>query len=118
MLQIFGDIENPLKTTFGSYEGIMGGGLTLFLSNTIKVIAIAGGVFALINLIVSGIQFTASMGDPKQTAQAWQRIYMSFIGLAVVVASFAVAAILGKILFNDATIILSPKIYGPGTVTN
>ncbi|OGV90640.1 hypothetical protein A2783_05770 [Microgenomates group bacterium RIFCSPHIGHO2_01_FULL_45_11] len=115
MFAIFGPIQNPLKNTFGSYEGIEGEGLILFMSNLTRLLVVGAGIFAFINLLISGIQFIGSMGIPEQTAAAWRRIYMSLIGLAVIVTSYAVAVILGILFFNDPSAIISPKVYGPGT---
>ena len=108
---IFGNIENPLSGGYGSVEE----GLVPFLSNVLKLIAVAGGLFALINLVFAGIQYIGSSGDPQKTSQAWAKIYLSLIGLIVIVGSYALAAILGLLLFGSADAILSPTIYGPGS---
>jgi len=110
MLQIFGAIDSP----YPAYADLQGGGLIAFLSNIIRLIMIAGGLFAFFNLIIAGFQYIASNGDSKNTSAAWSRIYMSLIGLVVIVSSFALAGIIGYVLFKDWTAILNPKIYGPG----
>jgi len=52
-------------------------------------------------------------GDPKAVSNAWARIWKSLIGLVIIVGSFVLAGIFGYLLFDDATAILRPKIYGP-----
>ena len=74
---------------------------------------ILGGLWTFINFIVAGLEYISSNAEPEIIAKAWRRIYMSLIGLGVIVASFAVAAILGLILFGDPKAILQPQIYGP-----
>ena len=114
-----GKITNPLGTG-GAFEGSYGdvgsagGGLVGLISNLLKFGTIAAGVFALFNIIIAGFMYISAGENPETTAQAWQKIYMSLIGLAVIAGAFTVAAILSYILFGDATVILNPTIYGPG----
>jgi hypothetical protein len=111
----FAPIENPLqKINPSGYDDLEGFGLMNFVSNLIKTLIIGAGLFAFINLVMAGLQFISSGGNPEATTKAWQRIAMSLVGLAVMVSSYAIAALAGIILFNDATAILNPKIYGPG----
>ena len=42
-------------------------------------------------------------------------MYMSLIGMAVIVGAYALAAVAGLLLFGEANAILSPQITGPGT---
>lgn len=110
MLQLFGSITNPVS----SYGDLQDDGLINFISNIIKFVTIAAGLFAFINLILAGFMYLSAGGDSKKTSEAWAKIYMSLIGLVIIVSSYTIAAIVGIILFNDPTAILSPKIYGPG----
>ena len=113
MDEFFGDpIANPLASGYGYLED---GGLISFFSNLIRFIMILSGIWTFINLIVAGLEYIASNAEPEIIAKAWRRIYMSLIGLGVIVASFAIAAIIGLILFGDARAILQPQIYGPGS---
>jgi len=114
MGDIFGAINNPLSSTFGSYGGIQTGGLLSFLSNVIRLIIAAGGIYAFVNIVIAGFQYISSGSNSDATSNAWRRIYMSLVGLVVMIASFALAAILGKLLFNSYGAILNPQIYGPG----
>jgi hypothetical protein len=106
---IIGKVETPTK----AYPSLAGGGLILFLTNILRLVFVAAGIFAFINLVIAGFQYMGAGGDAKQIAAAWARIWQSLLGLILVVASFALAALFGYILFGDAGFILSPKIYGP-----
>lgn len=115
MASPFGTIINPLEKSYGGlYSTEPGMGLIGFISNLIKFITIGAGLFAFINLIIAGFGYIGAGSDTKKTAEAWARIYMSLIGLVIIVSSYAIAGIIGLLLFKDATAILSPKIYGPG----
>lgn len=108
---IFGNVDSPYSSAYGD---LCASGPTAFATNLIKLAFVAAGLFAFINLILAGFIYISSNGDPKKTASAMQKINMSLIGLVVMVASFALTAIMGQLLFGDATAILNPTIYGPG----
>jgi hypothetical protein len=107
---IVGKVDNPLPP---AYQGIASGGLILFLTNILRLVFVAAGLFAFINLILAGFQFMSAGGDAKQVEKAWGKIWQSLMGLILVVGSFALAALFGYLLFGDAGFILNPKIYAP-----
>lgn len=114
---VLGPITNPFDF-FGvkSYAaGISSGqfGLIVFLNNILKLIIVIAGIFAFIQILIAGFAFITAGGDSKKISDAWSKIYMSLLGLTVVAGSFVLAAIFGYLIFGDATMILSPKIYGP-----
>ena len=74
---------------------------------------VVAGLWAFINLITAGLTYITSGDNPDAVKKAGERIYMSLIGLVLVVGSFIIAAIMGWILYGDSSAILSPKIYGP-----
>ena len=115
MLQIFGTISNPLDK-FSSYGNLQSGGLINFLSNIVKIIIVAGGVWSFINLILAGFQFITAGGNTEQITAAWKKIYMSLIGLVLLVSSYIIAVLLSYLLYGQPNVlILHPKIFGPGT---
>lgn len=87
--------------------------LIFFLSNLLKIIIYAGGLFALINLFISGIQYLGSSGNPEMIKQASTRIWMSLLGLVIIAGSLILAAIFGLVFFGDASLIIKPVIPGP-----
>ena len=105
-----GQVTNPLPA---AYQGVTSGGLILFLTNILRLVFVAAGIFAFINLVIAGFQYMGAGGDAKQLEQAWGKIWQSLLGLIIVVGSFALAALIGFIVFGDASYILSPKIFGP-----
>jgi hypothetical protein len=110
MLQFFGSITKPPGV---EKYGDLQVGLIKFANNLLKIIIVAAGLFAFINIIIAGYSFLAAGGDAKKVEQAWGRIWQSLLGLIFVAGSFVLAGIFGYLVFGDASAILSPKIYGP-----
>lgn len=111
MLQIFGTVDTPPGVE--KYGWLEHGGLTSLISNLVKFIALVAGLYALVNLVLAGLQYISASGDPKKTSEAWQKIYMSGIGLLIIVSSFTIAGIISWIFFGDWNFLLLPAIYGP-----
>ncbi|MGI5828109.1 MAG: pilin [Patescibacteria group bacterium] len=89
-----------------------------FLSNIIKFGILLGGIWAFVNILLAGFTYIASGDKPDELTKANQRIYMSLLGLVVLVGSFLIAGVIGYLLYGDATALLSPKIYGPTNTTD
>lgn len=107
---IFGNVTLP--------EGLgrLGAGaaaLVTLLNIVLRLLVVAGGIWALINIIIAGYQFMTAGGDPKAISSAWARIWQSLVGLLLVAGSFLLAAIFGQLLFGSPTAILNPQIFIP-----
>lgn len=105
---IIGTVPNLLP------YGTVTSGLVPFFSNILRLVFVGAGVYALVNLIVAGFQYMQAGGDSKTLVAAWARIWQTFLGLIIIVGSFALAALFGFLIFGDAGFILNPVIYGPG----
>ena len=92
-------------------------GLIMLLNNVLRLMILAAGIFALINFILAGFAFMTAAGDPKKVELAWAKIWQSMVGLLIIVGSFALAALVGQLIFKDPGAILKPVIYGPGNDT-
>jgi hypothetical protein len=112
MLQIFGTVKNPLLYGNAFGDGT-NGGLVLFLTNILRLVFVVAGMYALINFILAGFQYMTAAGDAKALTAAWARIWQTLLGLIIIVSSFALAALIGYVMFGDASFILSPKVWGP-----
>lgn len=56
------------------------------------------GAIALLVIIIAGLQFVLSQGDPQKTAKARSAIIYAIIGLAISILSFSIVTwIIGKI---------------------
>ena len=113
MDKIFGEGIKPPDFISTNPLGNNNSMLTL-LNNILRLLIVVGGIYALLNFVLAGFQFIGAGGDPKKIEAAWGKIWQSIVGLLIIVASFALAALLSKILFGDYKTILNPTIYGPG----
>lgn len=116
--QIFGEVKAPPGVE--DYDAAVAGtgetggiGLILFISRLIRLFTIVGGILVMINLLYAGWIYISSMGDSSAHEKAVNTMVYSVLGLAIIVGSYAVAALIGLIFFGDATFILNPKICGP-----
>lgn len=107
--EIIGSVTSPLT---GGYSTVFGG-FGLLITNILRLVFVGGGIFALFNFIVAGFQYMNAAGDSKALTAAWDRIWHSLLGLVVIVGSFALSAVVGQLLFGNATFILNPTIVGP-----
>ena len=110
-LSIFGTVDAPPGVS--AYNELEQGGLTVFLSNIIRLIMVMGGVYAVFNFILAGLAYMSAGGDPKKIADAGSKIYMSMVGLVVMLGSLLIAAMLSWILFGDYQTLLSLSVFGP-----
>ena len=115
MIAIFGEITPPPGVVKWQGAGAGGAvaGLLPFLNAILKLLIVIGGIWAFVNIIFGGYALMNASDDPKKMTTAWAQIYMSLVGLLVIVSSFALAAFFGYLFFGDTRAILQPKIYGP-----
>lgn len=109
---LFGDtFEAPQGVeVYGSADP---GGLIRLLSNFLRMAVFASIIVAVINILISGIEYIGSAGKPETVKKASDRIWISLLGLLIAVSSLALAGLLGKLFFGNPLIIISPAFYGP-----
>ena len=105
-LTFFGTIDNPT----GYKNSVEGSGLFLLLNNLFMFAGLVAGLYVVFQLISAGYLYISASGDPKKFEQAWNKIWQALLGLNIVAAAFALAAVVGKITGIDP---LNPKLYGP-----
>lgn len=110
---IFGRVQAPPGVA--SYNMTAGGeiGIVIFASRIIRLVTIGGGIFVLVNLLYAGWIYLSSMGNTDANVKAVNTVVFSVLGLAIIVASYAIAGLVGLIFFGDAAYILNPTICGP-----
>lgn len=86
------------------------GDTTGFLTAIITFIIVLAGIFSLWQFIIAGLNYITAGGDKAKVEIAQTKINHALIGLVIIAMSFILSAITGKILFDDANFILSPKI--------
>ena len=64
----------------------------------------------MLNFILAGFTYVTSSGDPSAIEKIGSKLTLSVVGLAIIIASYTIAAVIGLILFGDAGFIISPEI--------
>lgn len=111
----FGTVQAPPGVR--EYDAAPGAGdlgVVLFLSNMLRLMTIGAGLFVLINIIIAGFDYISSQGDKSAHQKVRDKITFSIVGLAIMVGAYAIAALVGLLIFGDAGFIISPTICGPG----
>lgn len=68
------------------------------LASGIQIALLAAGLIVLMMVIWGGIQYVTSGGDKELAQKAQQRITAALAGLVIVIAAYAIAVILEKVL--------------------
>jgi hypothetical protein len=107
---IFGLIKPPPGVA--EYQDAAGGkiGIIVFLSNIIRLVTIAAGVWTMFNIILAGWIYLTSSGDASAHEKVSSKLINSVIGLALVAFAYTIAAAIGFIIFGDAGYIINPDI--------
>jgi len=111
MFQILGKINSP--SALNRFGDVSSGGLGKFLNLILNILVVAGGIYAVFNLVLAGYAFMAAGGEPKKIADAWAKIWQTMVGLLFIAGSFLLAAILGWLIFGNTTALLFPRIETP-----
>lgn len=102
---------NPIGT-FQPPGGVINneGEVGTFFTNVISVIIAISGIWFLIQLLLAGFSYITGAGDSKKTEMAMKKITDSFIGLIIIVISFAAVTIIGQLFFGNANFVTDPQI--------
>jgi len=84
-----------------------------FISNLLKVGLALMGIWVLFNFVLAGYTYITGKGESKATDEVKNKLTMSFVGLALIVAAYTIVAVLSLLLFGNAGFILNPQIEGP-----
>ena len=120
------------EVSLGELEGLPGGydpgtgtepkgateSLTKIFNNVFGVLTLVGGLMFIVYFLLGGIQWITSSGEREKVEKSKKQMTNAAIGLIIVVASYSIAFIIGKVLGID---ILEPAKYiinlGPETET-
>lgn len=109
VLQVFGSISPPPGVS--NYDNAAGGeiGIVAFFSTLLQIGTLIAGIYVLIQLIIAGWEYITADGA-NGANKVKDRFTYSIIGLVIIVTSYAIAALIGFILFGDATFIINPRL--------
>ncbi len=68
------------------------------VSRILGIMTIIAGLWFLLHLINGGYNYMNAKGDPQKINEANKKITSAFIGLIIVIATYAVISLLGNIL--------------------
>lgn len=98
----------------GGYQGSTAAASTVFetiATNLVGFLTIAGGFAFIIYTIMAGLTWITAREEAERLSKAKQMFVNAIIGLAIVVSSWAIAGIFGKLFGFE---ILNPAKYLPG----
>jgi hypothetical protein len=110
---VFGNIDAPPGVDKFNQQSASGIGLILFFSNLIKLISVIAGVWTMFNFIFAGFTYITKANDSGAIEKIGDKLSLSVVGLAIIIASYTIAAVIGLILFGDAGFIINPQIPSP-----
>lgn len=106
--EVIGQIKPPPGVEKYNEGGRIG--IFLFISQLIKIVTIVAGIWTMVNFILAGWIYLTSEGDSSAGQKVSQKITNSVVGLVIVALAYSIAALLGLIIFDDASFILNPTI--------
>lgn len=68
----------------------------IVFNNVVKAALMFAGVVAVFLIIISGIKFINSGGDPKQVEGARKTMTYAIIGLVIILSSFFIISVIGS----------------------
>lgn len=78
--------------------------ITKLLSDIFPIILGLAGFGAVIIIIISGIQFILSSGNPESAAAARGRLIFALIGFAIIALAFAILQIIDNIFLKSGVV--------------
>ena len=84
ILEIIANVSDKVQAV----DNLPKGG-SFSITNILNVVYGVAGVVAVIYIIVAGIQYATSNGDPAKASRALKTIIFALVGLAIVIAAAA-----------------------------
>jgi len=108
---LFGTIEPPVGVD--KYQSQVDSGeigIILFVSNVIRLITIVAGIWTMLNFVLAGWIYITSSGDSDAGSKVSTKMINSVMGFVIVALSYTIAAIIGLLVFGDASYIINPQL--------
>ena len=86
-----------LKVKYLTHEGLVGN----IVSDIAPIVLGLAGFIAVIMIIISGIQFMASSGNPEAAAAARGRLVFALIGFGLIVLSYVVLRLVDQLFLGN-----------------
>ncbi len=103
-----GEIGKGEGFGFLNFEKVIGGdgldainSIAKVVSTTIGLITIVAGIYLLFQLIIAAISWMTASGDKGKLEKAQLQITQAITGIIIIVAAYAIVAIIGTVLGLD-----------------
>lgn len=92
---------SPLpNANYTSEVGLLG----KLISEILPIVLGFAGFVAVIMIVISGIQFITSSGNPEAAAAARNRLIYAIIGFVVIILSFAILQVVDALFLNSGVV--------------
>jgi hypothetical protein len=106
---VFGQISPPPGVA--AYDDDVGGiGIVRFFSVLLQIATLFAGIFVLYQFVMAGFEYITGDGSASSATKVREKLTSSIVGLVIIVASYAIAALIGLLVFGDATFIINPNL--------
>ena len=95
------DSGNVVADKFNPLKQGAGGSFTNLASTILGFLTVLAGLYCALMLILGGIQYIASQGDKTNLSKARDQMTWAIAGLAIVVLSWSIIFLVGKVLGID-----------------
>lgn len=87
------DLYKGLRDNSTCNVDVQGAGdLLTVLANAIQIALRLAGIAAVVFIVIGGIMYIASLGDPARTARAKETILYAVVGLVISLAAYGIVA--------------------------
>lgn len=115
--QIIGPIVPPQGVgAYNARAGVGGIGILIFASNALKFFAVICGVVIFFNFISAGFEYITGAGKTETHTKVREKLTWSVLGLVLLISAYVIAAIIGLLIFGNASFILQPNIVQYGAL--
>lgn len=90
-----------LKYSTAAGAGVLG----TLIGDVLPLVLTIGGFITVIVIIISGIQFVLSSGNPEAAATAKNRLVYAIVGFIIIVLAFAILQIINRIFLGNTGIV-------------
>jgi hypothetical protein len=84
--------------------------LIFFISRIIQVIAVVAGIWVVFNVVWAGFLYLTQSGKSSAAEKVRNLLFMSVLGLLLIVTAYTMAGLVGLLVFGDASYIISPTL--------
>jgi hypothetical protein len=113
--EVIGRVPVPPGTESFNQAGSTAGApnnfaLIFFISQVIQVIVVVAGVWVVFNVVWAGFLYLTQSGKSSAAEKVRNLLFMSVLGLLLIVTAYTMAGLVGLLVFGDASYIISPTL--------